>query len=66
MALRKVPRVKECLLVMSKGKSVTFRRRESLDGYSARYGGGDSVACAPVGAGGVGGMVVCGFGEVRA
>jgi len=45
---------------------VTFRRRESLEGYAARYGGGASVACLPGGAGGVGGMVVCGFGEVRA
>ena len=32
VAVRKVPRVRACLLVMSRGKRVAFRRRERVGG----------------------------------
>ena len=66
IVLRNSPRVSTCLVVMSIGKSVTFSLLESLDGYGDRKGGGGSSACMPGGAGGVGGIVVCGFGDVSA
>lgn len=54
------------LLGNVEGKRVTFSWRERSAGYVVRWGGGVWPSDWPGGAGGTGGMVVCGLGEVRA
>lgn len=51
---------------LPRGKRVTFSCLDRFSGYGARNGGGGSADCLPRGAGGIGGMVDAGFGDVRA